>query len=286
MHARRPSLAALPVAALLALAACENGVTAPTFDGAPRAALGPGIPPSPTNVDVVVPTDPQPLTPGGTSVDVSVPYVGDTPTSTTLSCDGGAPGATYASFGVAGGTCTYAQPGVYSPTITLTDEFGTPTTHTSSTYVVVYDAGNGFVTGGGWIIAPAGSYVADPSLSGRANFGFVSKYLKGASIPTGETEFQFQLGSIDFHSTSYQWLVVSNGRAQYKGEGTINRRSGYGFLLTAIDGRQSGLGKDRFRIKIWDKNAGDAIVFDNQFGQTDGLDNALVLAGGSISIKK
>ena len=54
-------------------------------------------------------------------------------------------------------------------------------------------------------------------LTGRANFGFVSKYLTGATPPTGQTEFQFQVGNLTFHSESYQWLVINGARAQYKG---------------------------------------------------------------------
>ena len=48
--------------------------------------------------------------------------------------------------------------------------------------MVVYDPAGGFVTGGGWINSPAGAYRADPALTGRANFGFVSKYKKGATV--------------------------------------------------------------------------------------------------------
>ena len=55
-----------------------------------------------------------------------------------------------------------------------------------------------------------------------ASFGFVSKYKKGATIPTGQTEFQYKVGSLNFHSTDYQWLVIAGARAQYKGTGTIN----------------------------------------------------------------
>jgi hypothetical protein len=76
----------------------------------------------------------------------------------------------------------------------------------------------------------------------------VSKYLKGASVPTGDTEFQFKVGDLNFKSTSYDWLVVSCTKAQYKGTGTINGGGNYGFLITALDGSP-----DRFRIKIWDK---------------------------------
>ena len=75
--------------------------------------------------------------------------------------------------------------------------------------VVVYDPEGGFVTGGGWVDSPQGAYVPDPSLTGKATFGFVSKYKKGASVPTGQTEFQFKAGDLNFHSTSYDWPLVT-----------------------------------------------------------------------------
>ena len=89
--------------------------------------------------------------------------------------------------------------------------------------VIAYDPNGGFVTGGGWIDSPAGAYLANPPLVGKANFGFVSKYKKGASVPEGETEFQFHAAGLNFKSTAYQWLVVQGtSKAQYKGTGTIN----------------------------------------------------------------
>jgi len=78
----------------------------------------------------------------------------------------------------------------------------------------------------------------------------VSKYAKGANAPTGETEFNFQVGNFNFHSTSYDWLIVANALAQYKGSGTINGAGDYGFLLTAADAQiQGGPPVDGFRIK-------------------------------------
>jgi hypothetical protein len=124
-------------------------------------------------------------------------------------------------------------------------------------------------------------------LTGKANFGFVSKYQKGQSTPTGETEFQFKVGNLNFHSVLYDWLVVSGARAQYKGTGTINGAGNYGFLLTAIDGQiNGGGGVDKFRIKIRDKNNSDTIVYDNQIGTADGdpLAATTALGGGSIVI--
>ena len=58
---------------------------------------------------------------------------------------------------------------------------------TARQFIVVYDPTGGFVTGGGWIDSPAGAYAANLSLTGKANFGFVSKYQKGANKPTGES---------------------------------------------------------------------------------------------------
>jgi hypothetical protein len=120
---------------------------------------------------------------------------------------------------------------------------------------VVYDPNGGFVTGGGWINSPAGASASFPGAVGRANFGFVSKYERGAKIPSGQTQFQFKAGNLNFHSTVYEWLTVSGARAQYKGEGTINGGSTvYGFMLTAVDGQINGGGNtDKFRIKIWEK---------------------------------
>jgi hypothetical protein len=72
--------------------------------------------------------------------------------------------------------------------------------------------------------------------AGRATLGIVSKYQKGATVPTGKTEFQFNAANLNFHSDNYDWLVVSGSRAQYKGTGSINDSGSYKFLLTAIDG--------------------------------------------------
>jgi hypothetical protein len=139
------------------------------------------------------------------------------------------------------------------------------------------------VTGGGWIDSPAKAYTADPSLTGKANFGFVSKYQKGANVPTGVTEFQFKVADLNFHSNNYEWLVVGGARAQYKGTGTINGSGSYKFILTAIDGQQPGGGGiDKFRIKIWD--SADVIVYDNQTGASDTADPTTALGGGSIVI--
>jgi hypothetical protein len=194
--------------------------------------------------------------------------------------------------GSASATYTFTAAGVYTVKLTLNDSCGGSGTADQiggmDLLVVVYDPSAGFVTGGGWIQSPAGAYLADPTMTGKANFGFVSKYQKGATTPTGNTEFQFKTGNLNFSSTVYQWLVVSGAKAQYKGDGTINGTGNYGFLLTTTDGQLTGGGGvDRFRIKIWDK-ATSAIVYDNVAGGSDDIDAAdpQAIAGGSIVIHK
>jgi hypothetical protein len=120
-------------------------------------------------------------------------------------------------------------------------------------------------------------------LTGKANFGFVSKFQNGASTPTGNTEFQFKAGNMKFKSTSYEWMVISGGKkAQYKGFGTINGAGSYNFILTAIDGQQpGGGGADKFRIKIWGSGG---VIYDNQMNDPDSNDPTTVLGGGSIVI--
>ena len=151
--------------------------------------------------------------------------------------------------------------------------------------LVIYDPEGSYVTGGGWFNSPQGAYAPDSTLTGKATFGFVSKYKKGANIPTGETQFQFKYANLNFHSTSYDWMVVAGSKAQYKGTGTINGEGEYGFMLTATDGDLKDDKIDTFRLKIWDKTT-DTLVYDNMLGSLDGADPTTAIGGGSIIIHK
>ncbi len=154
------------------------------------------------------------------------------------------------------GSHIFTMAGVYKVSLTLDDGCGG--SHTTDVIepdsmtmlVVIYDPGAGWVTGGGWINSPAGAYVEDPALTGKANFGFVSRYKNGASVPIGSTDFYFKAGDLKFQSTAYEWMIISGARVQYKGSGMINDAGDYRFMLTAIDGKQSGGGgQDKFRLR-------------------------------------
>ncbi len=184
-----------------------------------------------------------------------------------------------------------ADAGIYHISLTVTDSAGAAVTATivnndptMPAFVVIYDPSCGHVTGGGWIISPAGALKWIPggvalNAEGKATFGFNAKYKKGATVPAGNTEFQFKGGNFKFKSTDYEWLVVTGNKAQYKGWGEIHGLPGtYAFTLTAVDSN----GGDRFRIKIWDE-ATDHVIYDNKRGQNDDADPTLI-DGGSIQI--
>jgi hypothetical protein len=211
-------------------------------------------------------------------------FDGLTQAATIVEPSGATPGSANAVY-------TFTQAGVYTVKLTVTDQgtlSGTATTVGEfDALVVVYDPSAGWVTGGGWINSPAGAYVPNPSLTGKANFGFVSKYQNGASVPTGNTEFHFKAGNLKCKSTSYEWMVIAGARAQYKGVGAINGAGSYRFMLTAIDGQSpGGGGADKFRIRIWSDGGG--LVYDNQCPGSvcdpDSNDPTTVLGGGSIQI--
>jgi PKD repeat protein len=183
------------------------------------------------------------------------------------------------------GSHDYDEPGVYSVSVTVTDANGDGVSAAAVfRYVVVYDPDGGFVTGGGWIDSPAGAYAADEDLTGKATFGFVAKYHNGANVPEGSTEFQFKAGDLKFKATLYEWLVTpGQDKGKFKGSGEINGGGDYGFMLTVKDNGSSG---DTLRIKIWDKDAGNGVVYDNKPGSSDQGYDGTAIGGGNIKVHK
>jgi hypothetical protein len=243
--------------------------------------------------DITVPVTPVAI-PALLTISVNVPFT-DVGTLDTHTCtidwdDNGAQTSFPPTESGGNGSClgtyshTVASAGVYTIRLMVQDDDTDSVTYTDESLFVAYDPSGGFVTGGGWIDSPLGAYKPNPSLTGKANFGFVSKYQKGANVPTGDTEFQFKSGNLNFKSTSYDWLVVAGSKAQYKGNGTINGAGNYSFLLTAIAG--SGNNTDRFRLKIQD--GGGGVVYDSAVSGPDDIDNSptTALAGGSIQVHK
>ena len=222
---------------------------------------------APQIVSVTGPSAPVAL---GANATITISYsddgAADTHTATVTWDDGNTSAATCAA-----GTCTashtYAVAGVYGVSVVLADDdAGTATGQFS--YIVVFDAAGGFVTGGGFINSGAA----------KSTFGFNAKYLNGQAAGNA----QFKNAGLSFSSTAYDWLVVAGAKAQVRGSGTVNGAGDFAFLLTAVDD-----GTDRFRIKIWDKPTGD-VVYDNVPGGADDIDSAnpQAIGGGSIVIHR
>lgn len=162
--------------------------------------------------------------------------------------------------------------GVHSVTLSAADAKGNEATTPTPLLIVVYDPNSGFVTGGGWISSPPGAYPAGPALTGKATFGFVSKYQKGTGDLKGEAEFAFKTADLRFRADTYEWLVVTGTAADLKGTGTLNGMSGYDLTLTAVDNGKD----DAVRFCITDPSG--TVVYDTK--------DEIPLAGGSIVIHR
>ena len=181
----------------------------------------------------------------------------DTHTAVVTWDDGSASGAVCGS-GACTAPHTYATAGIYTASIALTDDDGGAASSAFSP-IIITDANAGFVTGGGWVMSPAG----------KANFSISAKYVKNQTAPVGSASVQ--VAGTTFESTSIDWLVVRGGAAQFAGGGTINGTGDYGYQVFAADGSV-----DKFRVRIFDKST-NATIFENAA-------DAQALGGGNIVI--
>jgi hypothetical protein len=179
-------------------------------------------------------------------------------------------------------THTYQNPGIYDVIVEATDVCGNVVT--SIYTVVVCNPSETFVTGGGWfnsslsavkwmpgksifnfIYKNKNRYKNDPDnhqLMVKAHFSFVVRYQNNQSAPSGNVHFYLQKGDLNLTGISFDWLVITdNGQAWFQGSGTINGSGNYGYLIVVVDGGKHG--SDRFRIKIWDKDDNDTVIYDN-----------------------
>jgi hypothetical protein len=108
------------------------------------------------------------------------------------------------------------------------------------------------------------------TVTGKATFGFVAKFVKKGSDPVGNTQFNFQAADLNFHSSSYSFLAITGGSfAKFKGTGTINGSGDYNFMVWAGDNEP-----DTMRIRIWEEVASvETVVYDNGFNQPIGAGN-------------
>lgn len=224
---------------------------------------------------------------------ITDPGANDTHTCT-INWDDGSPPETFAHGGNCDRTHTFTAPGVYTVTVTVTDD--DQRTASASDIVVVVDPTAGFVTGGGWIDSPPGAYTPDPSVGGKVHFTMQAKYPAGATTPTGNISVRIQDIHLDMDAGSLDWLVVSpNGEAAVKGSGTLGGQD-VRFILYGYQGCGGNPapgcqpGSDRFRAVIWPAAQGATptapFIYDNVPGADLELADAnpQPLGGGNIQL--
>ena len=171
------------------------------------------------------------------------------------------------------GSYKFTTPGVYKLQMNITDQKGVTTYANTNgdleAIVVIYDPNGGYTYGGGYYDSPAGALISNSSSAGKASYGFTMNYFKNSTNPKGETQFEFKVGEFEYNALNFDYLVISNSMAQFKGTGKIiGGQSGIAFTMTVVDGQLDGTGIDKIRMKIYNKNNGK-IIYDNQPGASD-----------------
>jgi PKD repeat protein len=217
------------------------------------------------------------------SVSFSDPGTHDTHTATIDWGDGNTTNALISESlgaGSASGSHPYATPGVYEIKITITDDNGGQAVAIASSYIAVYDPTAGFVTGSAHYTSPPGAYPADPNATGTAQVGLEVRYQHVTdTTPSGNADFKYKTGDIEFAATGFSWLVIgSTTKAFFAGAGTVNGVAGYSFLVSIIDGSP-----DQVRVKVWDTST-LTVIYDNQTGAPDDASATTPIDSGSLQI--
>jgi hypothetical protein len=151
------------------------------------------------------------------------------------------------------------QPGVHTICIRGTD-FADNVGATECIVVAVHGVNS--TSAGGGTNSPVGADSADPTGSGPVTFGFNAKYAPGDSVPTGNFEFHYKAGNLDFKQTSYDFMVVTNGnRAQIQGTGTLGT-SVCKFAIDAYDNSFLPGNVDAFGLTIFNCDGGTATRYN------------------------
>jgi PKD repeat protein len=179
--------------------------------------------------------------------------------------------------GSAVGTHTYAQPGFYAVTATVSDGADT-ITKTAKQSIVVVDPLGKYETGSGSFASPAGSFVSNPTMVGLGTVNsLTAKYGPDGTLGyignTNGFKFTYATGGLSFTGTKMSWLVVNGNKSWLKGEGTatvggVAQPAEY--LLSAVDATASP-SADKIRVRILNKSTGK-VLYDTQKSAVDTAD--------------
>ncbi|MDY6839834.1 MAG: integrin alpha [Thermodesulfobacteriota bacterium] len=105
-------------------------------------------------------------------------------------------------------------------------------------------------TGGGFILLNADSTRPAEMPRDKANLGFTVHIDKNQAA--GNLEFHDKTAGINLKSQTMTWYTVSNNKAMFQGEATINGDGLFTFRVDAKDGGLTGNELDAFDIRIWE----------------------------------
>ncbi|MDQ3548482.1 MAG: PKD domain-containing protein [Chloroflexota bacterium] len=200
--------------------------------------------------------------------------------------------------GTASGSHIYATPGLYTVSLTVTDDDG-GTGDATYAYLVIVDPTGGKVVGAGTFSSPTGAYLADPSFVGAVALYVNVEHKQQAMSPSGHVQMHLVARpgrpELMLTSTDLDWLVVDGERAWMMGTASQLKIPGlwrssqpqveYGFLVSIVDGKPGRHGEpDLVRIKLWDSST-RAVIYDSQMGATDDDDATAELWHGEIMIR-
>ncbi|CAN7420816.1 ExeM/NucH family extracellular endonuclease [Terrabacter sp. LjRoot27] len=157
--------------------------------------------------------------------------------------------------GTVSGSHVYTAAGIYTVTVTVTDQWGNAGAGTTT--VVVYDRAAGFVTGGGTIASPAGALADNPSHSGKGSLELSVAYGRGATVPSGSFTYSLAGTSFAVAATTFDWLVVTGTTATFSAPVTVDGTAGYRAVVTVTDKGRN----DTFRLVV--TAASGSVAYDS-----------------------
>jgi hypothetical protein len=138
------------------------------------------------------------------------------------------------------------------------------------------DPGDVKLTGGGWFDSPAGAYLADESLGGKAHFNFPVHCGEEGEEPVGDLSLELPSAGFEFESAEIDSMIVLGNEATLTGYGTVNGAGDYGFAAVAVEGAPGNSGDpNQLSMVIWDRDS-DSTVYDS--------DGPIDTGGGNIKI--
>ena len=198
--------------------------------------------------------------------------------------------------GKVAGTYKFSSTGIYRLQMNLTDQNKITsyanTNEDQEEIIVIYDPNGGYAYGGGYFDSKAGALTSNAAATGKATYGFTVNYYKGATLPKGETRFNFNLGGFQYDALNFDYLSVAGYKAVFRGSGKITGgQSGVNFMMYVIDGSLDGSGVDKLRLKIYNKNT-TQVYYDNEAGKSDaadpitpvGLNSTIIINGANTTV--